>query len=146
MSLAVLTWACVAGPEEHDPPPLLNEEGDPCRPARVFCIDEEAALECVDWVWTVRSCEQSCAEIGPAMLSAGCHGPPDEGCACTPEPGACDPGSTACESESEIGHCGAGQVWTVYDCADVCAASLPTPVSLGCDVDDEGVAVCWCGA
>jgi hypothetical protein len=85
------------------------------------------------------------------MLSEGCvetvvDGWPSEACVCVPAPGACLPGSSSCESDTALGYCDESQVWAVYDCDDVCAGSLATPMSLGCALDDDGVAACWCVA
>lgn len=128
------------------PPPLLDDEGDPCRASYSVCVDDELVRECIDEIWTIRTCEESCAEQGPAMLSDGCAETPVEGCVCVPEPGACAPGSTACESDTTLGYCDDQQIYAIYDCADLCAESLATPMSTGCAPDEDGIAVCWCVA
>lgn len=130
----------------ESPPELLIDEGDPCRATYSVCIDDELVRECVDEVWTVRTCEDSCAEQGPAMLSEGCAETPTEGCVCVPEPGACAPGSTACESDNTLGYCDDQQVWSTFDCDELCAASLATPTSTGCAMGEDEVAACWCVA
>ena len=145
----LVVLGCENGPSD-DAPPLLREEGDPCRPSYKLCVDDEIVRECIDGYWEDRTCEESCADIGPAMMSDGCAEwsleVPETGCICVPEPGACAPGDTRCDSETELGYCDGEQVWTAYDCDDLCAASLATPISTGCDVDDEGSAACWCVA
>jgi hypothetical protein len=134
------------GCAEPQGPPLLDQEGDPCRAIQARCVDDETARECVDGTWSDQDCEQSCAEKGPAMLSEGCQETPIEGCVCVPDPGACAPGSTACESDAALGYCDDDQVWGIYECTDLCTASLATPVSLGCDLGEDEVAACWCVA
>jgi hypothetical protein len=137
---------CACGPEDEYPP-LLDQAGDPCRSPYPSCLDDEMVRECVDNVWVDRSCEESCAELGPAMLSIGCViDGPLESCACVPEPGACAPATTACESDTELGYCDTEQVWVVYDCESLCASSLATPISVGCMADEAGDAACWCVA
>lgn len=130
--------------------PLLVNEGDPCRPHYQLCIDAERVRECIDDVWVDRSCEEHCADIGPAMMSAGCAEVSlevsVEGCECVPEPGSCAPGDTRCDSETELGFCDAQQVWTTHACEDLCTENLATPISTGCDLDEDGVAACWCAA
>jgi hypothetical protein len=147
MMLALACLGCTAPENEDEYPPLLDQPGDPCRSPYPTCLDDEMVRECVDEIWIDRSCDESCADIGPAMLSMGCvvEGPL-EGCACIPEPGACAPGMTACESASELGYCDGAQVWIVYDCDSLCASSLATPVSQGCVVDEDSEAACWCVA
>lgn len=151
--LAALTLlascACAEPGERHSA--LLDQAGDPCRAIHSMCIDEDTARECIDGVWTDIGCAQSCSARGPAMISEGCDettvdGWLVEGCVCEPEPGACDPGATACESETEIGYCDEQQSWMVMDCVELCLASLATPVSIGCGVGEDGLAVCWCAA
>ncbi len=144
--LWLATAACEAG---ESPAPLLEQPGDPCRTSASWCVDEERALECIEGVWTERSCEQSCSERGPKLQAEGCAPDPDtllDGCVCVPEPGACAPGATQCESDTQLRYCDAEQVWIVYECSELCAASLATPISLGCDVDEQGLAACWCEA
>jgi hypothetical protein len=146
---AILALACCACmPTEEEYPSRLNQPGDPCHSPYATCLDDETARECVDEVWVDRSCEESCADVGPAMLSMGCVvDGPVESCVCIPEPGACAPGATACESENELGYCDASQVWVVYDCDSLCESSLATPVSVGClPVEDDGTSACWCVA
>lgn len=145
----VLLVAC-EGPGDTDSP-LLDQVGDPCRAIHSVCVDPDTARECLDGVWTDIGCGQSCSSRGPAMISEGCaettvDGWPVEGCVCEPEPGACAPGTTACESDTEIGYCDEQQVWTIHDCTEVCSASLATPVSVGCQPDEDGTAACWCVA
>lgn len=86
-------------------PPYLDQEGDPCRSSQKFCADDETARVCVDGAWAIRSCDELCADVGPKMLSEGCVTTPIEDCVCTPEPGACVPGSTLCESDTQLSYC-----------------------------------------
>lgn len=144
---AILAFACCGCSPEDEYPPLLDQAGDPCRNPYPMCLDDETVRECLDGVWVDRSCEASCADLGPAMQSMGCVvDGPLESCACVPEPGACAPGSMACESDNELGYCDVGQVWTVYDCDSLCESSLATPISVGCIFDEDGDAACWCTA
>lgn len=145
--LLVVSYGCVLDDEPDEYPPLLDQAGDHCRTDLAMCLDNDTVRECVDGIWTDRGCEESCATLGPAMLSMGCVADGSiDGCVCAPEPGACAPGSTACESNNELGYCDDQQIWTVYDCEELCASSLATPVSVGCDLDVDGVAACWCTA
>jgi hypothetical protein len=146
-TMLILACCGCAAPGDEYPPPPLDQPGDPCRSPYATCLDEETVRECVDQIWIDRSCEESCAELGPAMLSMGCEvDGPLQRCVCIPEPGSCAPGATACESDNELGTCGADQLWSVYDCDSLCESSLATPISVGCMVDEEGVAACWCVA
>jgi hypothetical protein len=146
-TLALFVLACWGCESDGEYAPLLDQAGDPCRSPYSMCLDEDLVRECVDGIWTDRSCDESCADIGPAMQSMGCvTDGPLEGCACAPEPGACAPGATTCESDNELGYCDAEQVWGVYDCDSLCESSLATPISVGCMVDEEGDAACWCVA
>lgn len=133
-TIVLLALTACADPERA---PRLNQEGDPCRASQAICVDDETARECIDGSWTDQDCDETCVERGPAMLSEGCQETPIEGCVCVPEPGACAPGSTACESDAALGYCDDDQVWAIYECTDLCAASLATPVSLGCELGDR---------
>ena len=148
LSVALVLVAC--GDDASDFAPRLDQEGDPCRVAYGICLGEEEVRECVDDTWIDRSCEESCADLGPAMLSAGCAAASYEilleGCQCVPSPGACAPGDTVCESEAQLGYCDENQVWTLYNCDELCAATLATPVSTGCSVGEDDLAACWCVA
>ena len=146
-----LLASCACAELSESPSPLLDQAGDPCRAIHSACVDEDTARECIDGVWTDLDCEHSCSDRGPAMISQGCaettvDGWPVDGCVCEPEPGACAPGATACDSDTEIALCGDQQSWTVHECDDLCAASLATPVSIGCEVGEDGQAACWCVA
>ena len=84
------------------------------------------------------------------MVSLGCAEASAEnlleGCLCEPEPGACLSGDTRCDSETQLGYCDAQQVWTTYECETLCAETLVTPISTGCELDEEDGAACWCVA
>ena len=142
----LLLFGCVDTPGAS--PSLLHDEGDPCRPRYEICLDDELVRQCIDGYWTDRSCEQRCADIGPAMMSAGCSEESvevdSEGCRCVPLPGFCTPGETRCDSDTELGYCDDSQSWTNYSCEDLCSASLATPISTGCALDDQDLAACWC--
>lgn len=148
---SLLLLALVACTDDDPGLPLrLDQEGDPCRSAHGICLDEEEVRECIDNAWVDRSCAESCAERGPAMISTGCAEVDleilIEGCQCIPAPGACEPGDTNCESETQVSYCDDSQVWVVYGCDEVCAATLATPISTGCRLGEDDVAACWCVA
>ena len=132
---------------DRDSPPLLLEEGDPCRTITVTCIDDEHERACVDDVWTLRSCEERCSEQGPAMVPVGCDDSSlDGGCQCEPAPGFCAPGELSCESAMELGYCDGEQSWSLLACETLCAADALRPISLGCVVDPLTGPACLCTA
>lgn len=140
----------VGCPDATKPLPPLDQEGEPCRASYKICLAEERVRECIDETWVDRACDESCLDQGPAMISLGCEevsvDNPIEGCACAPVPGACAPGDTMCESETQIIYCDESQIWTGYECDELCAMTLATPNSMGCSEDEDGRSVCWCVA
>jgi hypothetical protein len=137
-AFALLGLASGCGPTDA---PQLDAIGDPCRTAYDVCLDESSVRSCVDGVWAERECTAICSELGPAYVADGC----DRECVCVlADPDGCVPGQTECIDAESVGLCDEQQIVQALVCTDVCAAS--GLASLGCLVDAEEPANCWCTA
>jgi hypothetical protein len=135
-SLLLVVWSC--GEVEYKSFPIA--EGGICSSQSASqCIDEDHLLACVAREWTVQSCTETCAELGFSPLGCNAGGnlewcqceQPDDPCAATP---------SACASAETVYVCEDGET-TILDCGELCAASDPPRISLGCD--DSGWTP-WC--
>ena len=141
LGASVVVWFLATACGEGAPTPLLDI-GDPCRSAAEICVDDELVEVCEDEVWAIVSCDQLCAELGPAWIGGGC----DDSCVCTPaDPNGCTPGASTCVDDDRVGTCDETQTWEEVSCEELCADQGLN--SAGCR---EGDAMwmkpdeCWC--
>lgn len=135
----------VACAEEARP---LDEPGDPCRSAGHICVGDDMALVCEDKVWELASCEEICAERGPAWIPNGCE--LELHCECVlADPDGCTPGEAMCADESIVRTCSEAQEWEDAACDVLCAAEGLNSAGcrMGMGMDDEPwmtLDACWC--
>jgi hypothetical protein len=119
---------------EHDVPPVV---GEPCAGRDIVCADEDLVW-CNRGAWTRFACDEICAP----HVARGCLND-DEPAACD-----CDPASTsdeapppfACMDAETLVACDEAGC-TPIACAELCAADLSHPNTLGCEDD-----ACQCSA
>ncbi len=143
LAAAVIGLICVTvgcSEAQEEPPPPLLELGDPCRTTLRYCIDEQTVQLCEDDVWTVKTCDEACAELGPAYVADACV---DDDCSCAlADPDGCVPGQTSCTADNSVSVCSDAQSWESVACDELCAES--GLLSRGCIAGIDDVAGCWC--
>ena len=123
------------GDDEPVPDPLA------CTANAAECVDDERLRSCVDGVWSVRRCEDECAERPAPGGSLGCNllDGPDE-CRCSQ--------IRVCEQDAELSCVSSRHI---LDCVDgraevaLCQCSDPNHVSLGCHEEGDR-ASCACAS
>lgn len=114
----------------------LMSPGDPCRSLMRHCSSDDDVLMCTENVWVEAHCSEFCAELAPGVDSLGCV---EDDCKCTPPPGGCVPGESACVDVDELRWCEASWTWAEDSCSHICSFFAPQSISQGCSVaDDEG--------
>jgi hypothetical protein len=114
-----------------------------CDPDELWCDEDGNVVQCVDYDYVTRDCDEVCAELlGPGGVSFGCDGADAENpCLCDydileGEPAVCEPSSITCLDEATLGVCN-GEWYEPVGCADLCVEELgPAGISLGCDTAD----------
>lgn len=113
-------------------------EGGRCGSVLEHCVDDGEILSCTDRVWTRKTCEDRCLQLG--RESEGCTSEGEDACKCGDPVGECVPGTERCISAQVVEACTEG-TWVTSACDDVCSDQVPPLNSEGC-VDSIGRCSC----
>lgn len=122
-------------------------EGGRCHASRGRCQSETEILSCIDHVWTLTTCDEECAQWGPAYVAAGCRLQElGDYCICElQDDSACPVAESQCVGVDGLRWCSTEQTWEEMTCTDVCASQDPPLRSMGCFVWN-GRDTCMCTA
>lgn len=130
---------------------LDRDDGDVCecewptcgsRGSTCLSFDEMGA--CVEGIWELVSCEQTCATQEPSLASAGCRfGIDGAECSCTAEGAPCPvEGERMCDGQVTLAVCENG-AWAISECAGSCETGRRT-VCLPWGSEQTQEASCGC--